>query len=72
MTTDPTLTRTEDLTWMAEHGENLTGAARRLGLNRNSLAKWAKKHAPEAHAQLLAREPIDPGPQTRRNQWTAA
>lgn len=32
--------RREDVTWMAESGETLEGAAKRLGLSRGGLAKW--------------------------------
>ncbi len=52
-------------------GEHLTGAASRLGLSRNGLDKWMRKHAPELLAELLEREPIDPTRANGRNQWTA-
>lgn len=32
--------RVEDLQWMADTGESLEGAAVRIGLSRESLAKW--------------------------------
>lgn len=35
--------RREDLTFMAETGESLTGAAARLGMRRDALERWAEK-----------------------------
>lgn len=51
--------RREDVAWMAEWGESLTGAARRLGIHAEVLARWLRVHAPEANRRLLAREPRD-------------
>jgi transposase-like protein len=36
--------RLEDCQWMAEHGESLTGAAQRLGIGRDGLEVWLRKH----------------------------
>lgn len=52
--------RIEDLTWLAETGECLTGAARRLGLTVPALEQWARRHANDAYLRLRAREPHDP------------
>jgi transposase-like protein len=35
--------RLEDVAWMAETGETLSGAARRLGMEAESLAVWLRR-----------------------------
>jgi hypothetical protein len=53
--------RAEDITWFVETGENLTGAARRLGISRAGVEKWCRLHGMrEEYARLCAREPFDP------------
>lgn len=54
-----TRARLEDATWLAETGENLSGAAQRLGLNRDALDQFLYRNAPHIRQQLLAREPRD-------------
>lgn len=49
--------RAEDVAFMADTGEHLTGAAARLGITRDALEAWCKTHAPDALAQLRANEP---------------
>ena len=51
--------RLEDLTWMAETGESASGAAHRLGLNRDALEKWCANNATDLWRQLMANEPRD-------------
>lgn len=51
--------RLEDVRWMAETGESFTGAAARLGLKRDALENWLRRHDPETLARLIAREPKD-------------
>ncbi|MGH9088812.1 MAG: hypothetical protein ACRDYZ_12015 [Acidimicrobiales bacterium] len=36
--------RLEDLAWMADAGETLTGAAKRLGVKRESLDTWCRRN----------------------------
>ena len=53
--------RAEDLRWLVDTGENLTGAARRLGTTRDALEKWARLHGMVAEFhKLKSREPADP------------
>lgn len=52
--------RLEDVRWMAETGETLTGAARRLGLDAESLAVWLRRRgAGELCRTLRGREAAD-------------
>lgn len=51
--------RLEDARWMARTGENLEGAARRLGLKPNTLEKWLARHDKAALSALIARMPRD-------------
>lgn len=54
--------RIEDLAWMAETGESLTGAARRIGLSRESLERWMRQRdLRDVLAQLQSREPYAGG-----------
>lgn len=55
--------RLEDCRWMAETGECLTGAARRLGLAHKTLEKWLGVNDPECLSTLLAHQPRD------HNRW---
>lgn len=51
--------RLEDAAWLVETGENLTGAAARLGMKPAALNKFLVRHAPHLQRQLLARDPRD-------------
>ena len=51
--------RLEDLHWMARTGENLTGAARRLGMNRDALKRWLERHDHALLRTLVGHEPRD-------------
>ena len=47
--------RLEDLTFLADTGESLTGAASRLGLTTDALEKWCRTHGHQhLHARLTA------------------
>lgn len=59
MTADAIAARLEDVQWMAETGECLDGAARRLGLTRNALEKWLSRRDPDSLRVLIARQPRD-------------
>lgn len=49
--------RYEDVDWLASTGESLTGAAARIGLHPEVLARWCRRHAPEQLASLMRHEP---------------
>jgi transcriptional regulator with GAF, ATPase, and Fis domain len=50
--------REEDVLWMAETGESLSGAARRLGMTRDTLWQWLRRHGMrDVLDVLMAREP---------------
>ena len=51
--------RLEDARWMAETGECLDGAARRLGLTRNTLEKFLYRHDRDLLAVLVSHQPRD-------------
>lgn len=51
-----TAARLEDLRFMADTGETLTGAAARLGLSANSLGRWLEKHDINLRRALASRE----------------
>lgn len=51
--------RLEDVRWMAETGECLDGAARRLGLSRGTLERFLERNDRACLATLLARQPRD-------------
>lgn len=51
--------RAENLRFMADTGENLTGAARRLGISTDGVEKWATKHGMRAELEVLRRR--EPG-----------
>lgn len=51
--------RLEDARWMAETGECLSGAARRLGLTVMALERWLYLHDRPTLAKLKARQPRD-------------
>lgn len=52
--------RAEDIRWMTQTGENLTGAARRLGLTNCGLEEWCKDNGLRNEATILrSREPRD-------------
>jgi hypothetical protein len=64
--------RAENVRWFAETGESLSGAARRLGISVDGVAKWCELHGMRAElAQLRAREPeplvVDRAEVGRRN-----
>lgn len=48
--------RLEDCQWMATHGESLSGAARRMGLTREALEAWLRKHDPATLRVLSDRD----------------
>lgn len=48
--------RIEDCRWMAQHGETLTGAAKRLGVTRSALDRWLRKYDPTTLRTLADRE----------------
>lgn len=48
--------RIEDCRWMAETGETLTGAAKRLGIGRTALESWLTKHDPATLTILRSRD----------------
>jgi hypothetical protein len=48
--------RIEDCQWMAEHGETLTGAAKRIGIGRPALEAWLAKHDPPTLRVLRSRD----------------
>lgn len=53
--------RLEDLHFMAQTGESLNGAARRLGISERGLELWLTRHQAEAlTAVLRSRNPRDP------------
>lgn len=49
--------RLEDCQWMAEHGESLSGAARRLGISRDALDTWLSNHDRDVLRVLRGNEP---------------
>lgn len=52
--------RAEDIRFLAETGECLTGAARRLGLTNSGLEEWCKDNGLRREAFILrSREPRD-------------
>lgn len=51
--------RLEDVRWMAETGENLDGAARRLGLRVETLERFLERNDRAALKALVARRPRD-------------
>lgn len=51
--------RLEDVQWMAETGECLTGAAIRLELSRDALENWLRRRDPRSLALLIEHEPKD-------------
>jgi hypothetical protein len=46
--------RAEDLAWMADTGETVTGAAKRLGISVETLEKWCARHGQMAVYRRLA------------------
>lgn len=51
--------RLEDVRWMLETGESLTGAAARLGISPNALEKWLHRRNMHTEATVLrGRDPI--------------
>lgn len=50
--------RLEDCEWMVETGENLNGAAARIGISPDGLAKWLTDNGrPDLRATLVDRNP---------------
>ena len=50
--------RLEDIEWMAATDEHLTGAARRLGLSTQALARFLyRRDRHDLYAKLAARDP---------------
>lgn len=53
--------REEDVRWMLDGGECLTGVAARLGIRMDALEKWLVRRGMLAElARLRARDPFDP------------
>lgn len=50
--------RLEDVTFLAQTGENLDGAAKRLGLTGKTLEMWCRRNAPDLRSVLISRQPI--------------
>jgi hypothetical protein len=64
--------RAENVRWLVETGENLTGAAQRLGLTADGLEKWLAKNAMRAElATLRSREPYVPADRREINRRNA-
>jgi hypothetical protein len=64
--------RAEDIRFLAETGECLTGAARRLGMKVDALEKWATFHGLRDELnRLRAREPHLPVDQREINRRNA-
>lgn len=62
--------RHEDLQFMADTGEGLTGAAQRLGMTRTALEKWLSNNDKALLQRLREHDcHIDPG---WANQWSEA
>lgn len=51
--------RLEDVRWMAETGEHLDGAARRLGISTATLERFLERNDRDALSRLIARRPRD-------------
>jgi hypothetical protein len=51
--------RLEDARWMAETGECLDGAARRLGISKAALERWLTANDRATLSALLAKQPRD-------------
>lgn len=49
--------RVEDLAFMADHGVGLTAAADRIGITRDALATFLRRHNPELGTRLADLEP---------------
>jgi hypothetical protein len=53
--------RAEDIRWFVDTGENLTGAARRLGISTDGVEKWCREHNMRTEYTILrSREPHMP------------
>lgn len=65
--------RLEDLRWMAETGECLTGAARRLGTSVEALSRWLFRwDARDLYQQMADRDPIQPdAPDHMQKRWVS-
>jgi hypothetical protein len=59
LTPDERAARLEDARWMAETGECLDGAARRLGLTRDALERWLTVNDRPTLTALIAHQPRD-------------
>lgn len=65
--------RAEDIRFLAETGECLTGAARRMGLTVDALEKWAQLHGLRDELnRLRSREPYVPADRREVNRRNAA
>jgi transcriptional regulator with GAF, ATPase, and Fis domain len=53
LSADEKATRIESLEWMAEHGETVEGAARRLGLKPDTLEHWARNNVPATYQRMV-------------------
>ncbi|MGI8682049.1 MAG: hypothetical protein ACR2JO_07955 [Mycobacteriales bacterium] len=53
--------RIEDLTWMAETGETVAGAAHRLGFSADALNSWCRDHGRrDLYRRLTANSDLRP------------
>jgi len=61
LTAEQRQARLEDLQWLVDTGETLTGALKRLDITKSALDKWCRNHdCWHLFARLAAREHIDP------------
>lgn len=51
--------RLEDLRWMADTGEGLSGASARIGAKVKTVEAFLRRHDPDCLARLIAHEPKD-------------
>lgn len=72
LTPDEAAARLEDARWMAETGECLSGAARRLGLTYKGLERWLFDRDRQTLNALASRQPRDHNNSTPRGAvaWT--
>lgn len=64
--------RLEDVCWMTETGECLSGAARRLGMSEDALEKWLRDNGRrDLSATLRAREPLGLQEERKRRRSAA-
>lgn len=59
LTREESVARLEDVRWMADGGECLTGASSRLHVTREALEVWLRRRDPDTLARLIDHEPRD-------------